>query len=194
MSPPKLAVCDHDECPITRCRYEKEFLSERLGLPQYPDENEKFLADLAADYHRRCDNYDRAVCTGVSASGEPMPIGPHEYFRISRYARQLRKMLDDFLDIIGIPRQAFQKAVTCFHLKPQQHLTWTSPSPIARIQQAFSTGEDMPDNPGALSRCLKPFQAGDTVQRFAKVDLPSWVGTSGQVTGRKRNRSTKRTV
>jgi hypothetical protein len=54
-----------------------------------PTEEELELSKIAAEYHTRCDAYDRKVCSGISPiTGEPMPIGD-EFRLVNRHAREV---------------------------------------------------------------------------------------------------------
>lgn len=45
------------------------------------------LKDIAEEYHRNCDEYDRLVCKAISPrSGEPMPRDDHEYQMVGKNA------------------------------------------------------------------------------------------------------------
>ena len=51
------------------------------------------LRQVAEQYIRDTEAYDRTVCTGPIISGEIMPATPHEHALISRNADQLFKRL-----------------------------------------------------------------------------------------------------
>lgn len=49
------------------------------------------LDDLADEYHRRCEAYDRIVCTGPIRNGEILPASSQELDRINRHAHMVRR-------------------------------------------------------------------------------------------------------
>lgn len=51
------------------------------------------LGELADEYHRRCEEFDRTVCTGPIRGGEIMPATDRERMIINRYASTLREEL-----------------------------------------------------------------------------------------------------
>lgn len=58
------------------------------------DETEAWV--LAAEYHRRCDEYDRQVCTGTR-HGDPFPITDNERRLVNLNAREVKQdMLSDY--------------------------------------------------------------------------------------------------
>ncbi|KVT80614.1 hypothetical protein WK59_21520 [Burkholderia ubonensis] len=65
---------------------------ERIYLAE-PERRHPALDDLADEYHRRCEEFDRTVCTGPIREGEIMPATDRERMIINRYASTLREEL-----------------------------------------------------------------------------------------------------
>jgi hypothetical protein len=59
----------------------------------FVDNTPSELYDLAAEYHRRSEAYDRCVCTGEIRHGGIMPTNNHEFRLITKRAKELLKEL-----------------------------------------------------------------------------------------------------
>jgi hypothetical protein len=68
------------------------------------------LDELAAEYHERCEAYDRTVCTGPIIRGEIMPANWCERELINRNAAALRHALFVCAENVGFTRQQITEA------------------------------------------------------------------------------------
>ena len=72
---------------MDKCR--EEFKREYFcDFKDSPDED-GYLKSIAAEYHRRAEEYDRQVCTGPLINGSVMPSSNTELQMINRHARSL---------------------------------------------------------------------------------------------------------
>lgn len=81
-------------CDVERI-YQDELARRRFELIYQcePERRPLELDELAEEYHRRCEAYDRVVCTGPIREGAIMPATSRERVLISRHARELRAEL-----------------------------------------------------------------------------------------------------
>jgi hypothetical protein len=75
-----------------------KFHSEYLCAPS---ENRTKLRELALEYHQRCEEYDRLVCTGPIKNGSVMPIGA-ELGLVCQNSRKVFKELKDRMILDGL--------------------------------------------------------------------------------------------
>jgi hypothetical protein len=61
------------------------FLREYLGDFK-PSKHSTRLFNIAQEYHRRCDEYDRFACWRRDICGKPIPIMPGEFVAINKHA------------------------------------------------------------------------------------------------------------
>lgn len=57
------------------------------------DERDVQLYELAANYHRSCETYDRMICTGPVRYGEIFPATREEFHLINKHAMKVRKVI-----------------------------------------------------------------------------------------------------
>lgn len=69
------------------------------------------LIDLAAEYFRRTEEYDRTVCTGPISRDGIMPANAHEHGAINRNARQVRRELIERTEQAGFSKKQFELAL-----------------------------------------------------------------------------------
>lgn len=69
------------------------------------------LVNLAAEYYRRAEEYDRTVCTGPIGPDGIMPATPAELAAINRHADQLRRELVDRALQAGFTAAQFKEAM-----------------------------------------------------------------------------------
>jgi hypothetical protein len=69
------------------------------------------LVKLAAEYHRRTEEYDRMVCTGPIGRDGIMPATRAELGAIDRHARQVRAELVDRALQAGFTEPQFKEAM-----------------------------------------------------------------------------------
>lgn len=69
------------------------------------------LIDLAAEYHRRTEEYDRTVCTGPMGRDGIMPATTKELFLINRNARDVWHELVKKAVEQGFSRDEFRREV-----------------------------------------------------------------------------------
>lgn len=68
------------------------------------------LADLAIEYHAKCDDYDSLVCTG-KYKGDPFPASSHEHYLVSRNAVAVFRELQCRAEEMGFSRIDLQQAI-----------------------------------------------------------------------------------
>ncbi|ADP02352.1 gp7 [Burkholderia phage KS14] len=69
------------------------------------------LDELAAEYHERCEAYDRLVCTGPIIHGSIMPATAHELRLIGRNARAVLRELAERAAMLGYSSRQLTKAI-----------------------------------------------------------------------------------
>lgn len=77
----------------------KQFNREYLAT--FPNENKTRLRELALEYHQKCEEYDRLVCTGPIKNGSVKPIGA-ELGLVNQNARKVFKELKDEMILEGL--------------------------------------------------------------------------------------------
>ena len=87
------------------------FPSEFLGSFPQPTPEEIAARELAEDYHRVTEEFDRSVCTGPIINGAIRPACVNELYTINRFARtayanRLEKAIAE-----GVTPKQFQRAV-----------------------------------------------------------------------------------
>ena len=87
------------------------FNSEFLGRIQEPTPEEIAARDLAEDYHRVTEEYDRAVCTGPIINGSIRPACANELYTINRFARTAYANRLEKAIAAGVTPKQFQRAV-----------------------------------------------------------------------------------
>ena len=84
---------------------------EYLGiLPEEPA-RERWLVDLAKEYHTRTEAYDRNVCTGPILRGGIMPETPHQHRAIQRNATAVHRELFEKARQLGYTGIEWRKAL-----------------------------------------------------------------------------------
>lgn len=63
------------------------FYTETMGIPWTETNSERKLRELAEEYYRRTEDFDRTVCSGPIVRGCIMPANGREVSLINRYAR-----------------------------------------------------------------------------------------------------------
>lgn len=84
---------------------------DQLFQEWQPSEKDIKLSELAAEYHERCEAYDRTVCTGPNGRGGIVPASYKEFGLIIKnanhvYATLLRKATEH-----GITKQELRRAI-----------------------------------------------------------------------------------
>jgi hypothetical protein len=76
------------------------------------DPSEAYLRELAEEYHRRAEEYDRTVCTGPVGRDGILPASHYELTMINRNALSLKRELEDrAMSERGIGSQQVTKAI-----------------------------------------------------------------------------------
>ena len=78
---------------MDKCR--EEFEREYFCDFKYSSDEDVYLKSIAAEYHRRAEEYDRKVCTGQIINGSVMPSSNIEFQMINRHANSLLKELKE---------------------------------------------------------------------------------------------------
>lgn len=93
--------------------FEKEFLCR----PHVDPDREK--ADMAvAEYHERCEAFDRTVCRSRNDRGESVPRSGAELMEINRNAKTVMMMV---MEKHGVTAKAFGEALSGARLSRQVH-------------------------------------------------------------------------
>ena len=61
----------------------------------FKDSSDGYLKSIAAEYHRRAEEYDRKVCTGPIINGSVMPASNTELIMINRHTNSLLEELKE---------------------------------------------------------------------------------------------------
>jgi hypothetical protein len=77
----------------------KQFNREYLAT--LPSKNKIRLRELALEYHQKCEEYDRLVCTGPIKNGSIAPIGA-EVGLICRNARKVLREISEKMAKEGV--------------------------------------------------------------------------------------------
>ena len=79
----------------------------------FPQESarDRWLIDLAKEYHTRTEAYDRAICTGPILHGGIMPETPHQHRAIQRNALAIHRELFGKARNLGFTGIEWQKAL-----------------------------------------------------------------------------------
>jgi hypothetical protein len=80
-------------------------------MPYTSTKEEIRLRELAEEYHRRTEAYDRLVCSGPIHNGAIMPASGVESAAISRNAQAVRDDLFKDLGPLGFDRQQWMEAI-----------------------------------------------------------------------------------
>ena len=73
----------------------EEFKREYFCDFKDSSDEDEYLKSIAAEYHRRAEEYDRKVCTGQIINGSVMPSSNTELQMINRHANSLLKELKE---------------------------------------------------------------------------------------------------
>ena len=82
---------------MDKCR--EEFKREYFCDFKDSSDEDGYLKSIAAEYHRRAEEYDRKVCTGKIINGSVMPSSNTELQLINRHAYSLLKELKEIARI-----------------------------------------------------------------------------------------------
>ena len=86
-------------------------ISEYVGTFE-PTAEERYLHELASEYHERTEDYDRTVCTGPVVRNAIRPANGREFTAINKNAQKVRKELQDrAMRERGIPHGLVTKAI-----------------------------------------------------------------------------------
>ena len=107
------------------------FPSEFLGsIPQATPE-EIAVRELAEDYYRVTEEYDRSVCTGPIVNGSIIPATTYEFADVNRFARlayasRLQKAVE-----IGATAKQFHRAISdaAHRMQNPSHHDGAAPAP-----------------------------------------------------------------
>ncbi|BCB23186.1 hypothetical protein KNT66_gp14 [Burkholderia phage FLC5] len=90
---------------------DRELMRRDLYLGTFAPTPRTQLDELAAEYHERCEAYDRLVCTGPIKHGSIMPATTRELHLIGRHARDVRHELTKRAELAGYTSQQLTKAI-----------------------------------------------------------------------------------
>ena len=72
---------------------------------------DKYLHELAKEYHTTCEAYDRTVCTGPNSKYGILPANGREAGDINRHAREVLRRLQEKAIVKGILNKDVLKAI-----------------------------------------------------------------------------------
>lgn len=87
------------------------FRREYLGMPMQETDDERKLRELAEEYHRRTEAYDRTICTGPIKRGAIMPANGWEASQINRHAIGVRDALEAGALKLGFTPKQWRDAI-----------------------------------------------------------------------------------
>lgn len=97
--------------PLGKDPHYRDFVVGRLGEP-WPDKKTAELRSLASDYHRRCEEYDRTVCTGpIKKDGGIRPANSSEFLDVNCHSRKVFKELWEKAKALGATPDEWMRAV-----------------------------------------------------------------------------------
>lgn len=102
---------------------------EYLGMPYTPTKEEIRLRELAEEYHRRTEEYDRTVCSGPIHNGAIMPADGVEVATINRHAQRIRDGLWQHVAQLGFSRQQWMEAIRDEGLRYRHNSSAEQPGP-----------------------------------------------------------------
>lgn len=73
------------------------------------------LFDLAAEYHRRCEAYDRTVCTGPVTRDGVLPADARQLYLINRHASTILHEIKSRATICGFTNKELMHAISKEH-------------------------------------------------------------------------------
>ena len=76
-----------------------------------PIKEEIRLRELAEEYHRRTEEYDRIVCSGPILNGAITPANGSEFTAINRHAQLVREELWKDVAPLGFDRKQWSEAI-----------------------------------------------------------------------------------
>jgi hypothetical protein len=91
--------------------FEPHFHQEYMCVPYEESEGEKRLRELAEQYIKRTEEYDRAICTGPIVNGYIMPSHAAESSACNRNALMVREDLFTKVRQLGFTRQQWLQAI-----------------------------------------------------------------------------------
>jgi hypothetical protein len=80
-------------------------------MPYTPTKEEIRLRELAEEYHKTCEDYDRTICTGPIKDGAILPATGEEASAINRHATAVRNGLFRRAQELGFDRQQWMEAI-----------------------------------------------------------------------------------
>jgi hypothetical protein len=80
-------------------------------MPHTRTAEEIKLRELAEEYHRTCEAYDRTVCNGEIKDGRIMPADGYEMAAINRHAIAVRNGLFEKVAPMGFDRRQWNAAI-----------------------------------------------------------------------------------
>lgn len=92
----------------------------RLFLGEFNQEQETPLDDLAREYYKRTEAYDRTVCTGPIEHGSIMPATSEEFRIINRHAIAVHRELRQRAEMQGYSSTQLHQAMRKYAARPDQ--------------------------------------------------------------------------
>ncbi len=81
-------------------------------LCSFIKEKDDVLRDIARQYHKECEEYDRLICRGgFGKDGSAMPSCQEERGLITKHATETRRRLFNMVQEMGFTNQQFSKAI-----------------------------------------------------------------------------------
>lgn len=76
-----------------------------------PSEQDLRTHKLAQEYHSKCENYDRCVCTGPIINGSIIPVGSHEIRLVNKNAIKVLQQIIAKAYNLGISKEDIIHAI-----------------------------------------------------------------------------------
>ena len=71
--------------------------------------------ELAREYHRQCEAFDRTVCTGPITADGIMPATPRELAQVNAFAARMRRECVEQAQRYGVSAETMQRAIAAFN-------------------------------------------------------------------------------
>ena len=72
------------------------------------------MRELAAEYHRRCEQYDRTVCSGPIGTEGIMPMDHRELYMVNMNAHKVLSDLEARAEVLGYQKHHLRQAIARF--------------------------------------------------------------------------------
>jgi hypothetical protein len=95
----------------------EKFFRQHLNTPREPDPR---LRAAAAEYHKRCEEYDQTVCSLRTKEGVAMPFNNYERRQIDHHAK---RVLAELCEQLGVSQEELLPEIRKYVNKPNREKT-----------------------------------------------------------------------